>query len=472
MLERWGARYALVRLISDVVLTGLALFLASHTSRWLYSQTALGLQETTVFEAPTHIYMLVAFIWGAAFLLLSIYSPRTQRAVDEAQTVFVAVTIATLVLASALFFLTPQISRLQVLIFYALDLLLLIGSRGVLRVGLRLAGQPRYTQRKVLLVGTSDEAIETVQMVQSYRWAGLQAVGFLDNKVPPGETIQGLPVVGTVEEIDSWVECLGVDEVIVALPLDDYGQFFRLIGGLPAMRSRVRLVPDHFKTALFRSRVEDFAGVPMITVKQPVLDPFERQIKRAFDLALSAIFLALVSPLLLAIAAAIRIDSPGPILFKQRRVGENGELFGMYKFRSMVKDAERLQATVIQVRKDGKVVHKREDDPRVTRVGKLIRRMSLDELPQLFNVLKGEMSLVGPRPELPWLVEQYEPWQWQRFSVPQGITGWWQVNGRSDKPMHLHTEEDLFYIQNYSFLLDIQILWRTVGAVLKGGGAY
>jgi lipopolysaccharide/colanic/teichoic acid biosynthesis glycosyltransferase len=118
-------------------------------------------------------------------------------------------------------------------------------------------------------------------------------------------------------------------------------------------------------------------------------------------------------------------------------------------------------------------VHKHRDDPRVTRVGKFIRRASLDELPNIFNVLKAEMSLVGPRPELPWLVEEhYEPWQWQRFSVPQGITGWWQVNGRSDKPMHLHTEEDLFYIQHYSLLLDIQILWRTVGAVIKSEGAY
>jgi lipopolysaccharide/colanic/teichoic acid biosynthesis glycosyltransferase len=138
----------------------------------------------------------------------------------------------------------------------------------------------------------------------------------------------------------------------------------------------------------------------------------------------------------------------------------------------MVKDAEAQQAKALRIMDDGNVLHKHSEDPRVTRVGRFIRRTSLDEFPQLINVLKGEMSLVGPRPELPWLVEQYEPWQWQRFSVPQGITGWWQVNGRSDKPLHMHTEEDLFYIQNYSILLDVQILWRTIGAVLKGGGAY
>jgi lipopolysaccharide/colanic/teichoic acid biosynthesis glycosyltransferase len=153
-------------------------------------------------------------------------------------------------------------------------------------------------------------------------------------------------------------------------------------------------------------------------------------------------------------------------------VGEQGKLFPMCKFRSMVKNAEAHQAEAMQIMADGTLWHKRPDDPRVTQVGRFIRRTSLDELPQLINVLRGEMSLVGPRPELPWLVEQYEPWQWQRLSVPQGITGWWQVNGRSDKPMHMYTEDDLFYIQNYSLLLDVQILWRTIGAVLKGKGAY
>jgi lipopolysaccharide/colanic/teichoic acid biosynthesis glycosyltransferase len=135
-------------------------------------------------------------------------------------------------------------------------------------------------------------------------------------------------------------------------------------------------------------------------------------------------------------------------------------------------DADERRAEVVQETADGRVIHKTENDPRVTRVGHFIRATSLDELPQLLNVLKGEMSLVGPRPELPWLAEKYEPWQRKRFAVPQGITGWWQVNGRSDKLMHEHTEEDLFYIQNYSLLLDIRILYRTIGTVLKRSGAF
>jgi lipopolysaccharide/colanic/teichoic acid biosynthesis glycosyltransferase len=168
------------------------------------------------------------------------------------------------------------------------------------------------------------------------------------------------------------------------------------------------------------------------------------------------------APLLLLIAALVRLTSPGPALFRQERVGENGRLFTIYKFRSMVEDAgDRLPA-----------VHKDEADPRITLLGRFLRRTSLDELPQLVNVIKGDMSLVGPRPELPALVDRYEPWQRQRFAVPQGITGWWQVSGRSARPMHLHTADDVYYVKNYSLGLDLQILLRTISVVLRGRGAY
>jgi lipopolysaccharide/colanic/teichoic acid biosynthesis glycosyltransferase len=175
---------------------------------------------------------------------------------------------------------------------------------------------------------------------------------------------------------------------------------------------------------------------------------------------------------MLVTSVLIKLDSPGPALFRQERLGENGRHFFMYKFRSMVSNAEERFDEVIARDEHGQLIYKRADDPRVTRVGQLLRRTSLDELPQLLNVLKGEMSLVGPRPELPWVLEEYEPWQFQRFAVPQGMTGWWQVNGRSDKPMHLHTEEDLYYIKNYSLVLDVLILWKTIGVVLMREGAY
>jgi len=177
-------------------------------------------------------------------------------------------------------------------------------------------------------------------------------------------------------------------------------------------------------------------------------------------------------PLMAFTALMIFLEDGLPVLFRQQRVGENGRLFEMLKFRTMIKNAEQLQGQVEKRDVDGNLIHKSKDDPRVTRTGRLLRRLSLDELPQLFNVLAGTMSLVGPRPEMPYLVEKYQPWQRKRFAIPPGLTGWWQVSGRSDKPMHLHTEDDLYYIQNYSIWLDIQILVRTAWTVFFGKGAF
>ena len=168
----------------------------------------------------------------------------------------------------------------------------------------------------------------------------------------------------------------------------------------------------------------------------------------------------------------VYLEDGFPVIFRQKRVGKDGQLFEMFKIRTMVKNAEQLRGQVEKRDIDGNLIHKAKDDPRVTRVGRLLRRFSLDELPQLFNVLAGTMSLVGPRPEIPYLVEMYEPWQRQRFEVLPGITGWWQVNNRSDKPMHLHIEDDLYYIQNYSIWLDLKIILRTIWVVLIGKGAY
>jgi exopolysaccharide biosynthesis polyprenyl glycosylphosphotransferase len=467
--KRSKANFAFVRLVLDIALTELALYLSGFLPTLLSLWGLVADKRTTV---NATVYLLVAAIWGAAFLLQSVYAPRNLRAVDDAQIIFAAVTLATLTLAGVLFFLFPTVSRVQILAFYLLNLMFLIGSRLIVRLSLKLIDRPRYTPRRVLILGASETGRDVSRMIKGHTWAGLDLVGFLDEQAPVHSEIEGYPVLGRLEQVDHHVKALEINEVIVALPLHAYDYFFRLIERLQESPARIRIVPDHIKMALFRTAVEEFAGVPMITVQRAALTPFERQIKRLFDLVAGTIILIVISPVMAIIALAIRVDSPGPVIFKQKRVGEDGELFWMYKFRSMIQDAEQQEANAVHIREDGKILYKRPDDPRITRVGKFIRRTSLDELPQILNVLKGEMSFVGPRPELPWLVERYEPWQWQRFSVPQGITGWWQVNGRSDKPMHLYTEEDLFYIQNYSFLLDMQILWRTIGAVVKSKGAF
>jgi exopolysaccharide biosynthesis polyprenyl glycosylphosphotransferase len=209
-----------------------------------------------------------------------------------------------------------------------------------------------------------------------------------------------------------------------------------------------------------------------LDVRAAALTEYQLMVKRIFDLVATTLIMVFALPVMLVVALVIWLDDRGPILYHSRRVGENGKLFDMIKFRTMIPSAEKMQKMVEQYDEQGNLIHKTKDDPRITRIGRFLRRTSLDELPQFFNVLSGNMSLVGPRPELPYLVDKYEPWQRKRFAVPQGLTGWWQIHGRSDKPMHLHTEDDLYYIQNYSIWLDIQILLQTVWIIIRGKGAY
>lgn len=199
---------------------------------------------------------------------------------------------------------------------------------------------------------------------------------------------------------------------------------------------------------------------------------FISMFKRIFDLSFGFLALVLALPVLGLSALLVYLEDGSPVLFRQMRVGKDGRLFQMFKIRTMIKNAEELQFAAAKCDANGNLIHKTKDDPRVTRVGRVLRRFSLDELPQLFNVLAGTMSLVGPRPELPALVEKYEPWQRKRFEVIPGMTGWWQVHSRSEQPIYLHIDDDLYYIQNYSFWLDLQILIRTVWVVLSGKGSY
>lgn len=194
--------------------------------------------------------------------------------------------------------------------------------------------------------------------------------------------------------------------------------------------------------------------------------------KRLFDLLFGLLTLILVLPLLALSILLVYLEDGSPVIFRQMRVGRNGRLFEMFKIRTMVKNAEQLQDQMAACDPGGNPIHKVKDDPRVTRAGRVLRRFSLDELPQLFNVLGGTMSLVGPRPEVPSLAERYEPWQRKRLEVLPGMTGWWQINNRGEQPMYLHVEDDLYYIQNYSIWLDLQIIARTAWVVLIGKGSY
>jgi exopolysaccharide biosynthesis polyprenyl glycosylphosphotransferase len=358
-------------------------------------------------------------------------------------------------------------------LFVSLDLSFLVGWRVVARVIFRVGRMPA-AERRVLIIGTGEVGQRVGMMIREYESMGLNLSGYLDgNKVHNNEE-EGvmLHILGSVEDVREVVKAGDINDVVIALPQREYAQINELVLALHDLPVQVRVVPDYYSLALYRASVEDFGGLPMINLRDPALNDVQRLVKRLFDLAIaSALFLVALLPMAF-ITVLIKLDSEGPILFRQQRVGENGRLFGMYKFRSMITGAEEMIDTVIERTEDGRVLFKKANDPRVTRVGRLLRHTSFDELPQIFNVLKGEMSLVGPRPELPWLVGQYEPWQHKRLAVPQGMTGWWQINGRADKPLHLHTEDDLYYVQNYSLWMDIYILLKTPWVVVRGKGAY
>jgi exopolysaccharide biosynthesis polyprenyl glycosylphosphotransferase len=256
------------------------------------------------------------------------------------------------------------------------------------------------------------------------------------------------------------------------MPSQQHARIAQLSLQLQQYPVMVHMVPGVLDLAFARTSVQALGGIPLISLRESVLTEPQRILKRVFDVAASLLLLLVLSPLMILIAILIKLESPGPVFFFQERIGEHGRHFKMIKFRSMYQDADRRWKEVAQRDEAGNLIHKQRNDPRITAIGRKIRRTSLDELPQLFNVLRGEMSLVGPRPEMPYVAREYQPWQWQRFRVPPGMTGWWQINGRSEKPMHLNTEEDLYYIQNYSFWLDLSILLKTVFVVLRGQGAY
>ncbi|HEY1013515.1 MAG TPA: sugar transferase, partial [Herpetosiphonaceae bacterium] len=211
---------------------------------------------------------------------------------------------------------------------------------------------------------------------------------------------------------------------------------------------------------------------PLGGMRAHALSPAQRLSKRIFDLIVATLGLLILAPIFLVIGLLVRLDSPGPALFRQQRLGKHGVPFPMWKFRSMRAGAEQHWRDVAQRDERGRLIHKTPGDPRVTALGRLLRQTSIDELPQLINVVRGEMSLVGPRPEMPDMLPEYADWQLERFAVTPGMTGWWQINGRGDRLMHLHTGDDIYYIRHYSFWLDVKILWKTIGVVARREGAF
>ena len=470
MLRRFSLDFALFSMFLDgIIIAGI---LAGATFiRPFLSTLPFVADIPRPFQIPLPLYLLFPLLWIFILLLFSLYdSRRNLRIGDEISNLTIGTGLAIIAMAGTLYLSYRDVSRFLFLTFAISTYLLLLSWRLAYRMAVHRGFLPGSPPRRVLIAGAGTTGREIAHLIQNYRELGLDVSGFLDDDASKQRASQDIH--GPLEYARRIVKEKNIDDVVLALPASAYARVNDLVADLHDLPVKVWVIPDYFSLALHRASIDDFAGIPMLDLRAPALSEHQRLIKRVFDLAISSMSLVIALPFLALIAVIIRLDSPGPVLLRQKRVGENGRLFEMLKFRTMIANAEALSYLVEEVDEQGRLIHKHSDDPRVTRVGRVLRRLSLDEIPQLFNVLKGDMSLVGPRPELPYLVEMYEPWQRKRFAVPQGMTGWWQINGRSDRPMHLNTEDDLYYVQNYSILLDLRIMIKTLWVVFRGKGAY
>jgi exopolysaccharide biosynthesis polyprenyl glycosylphosphotransferase len=470
MVRRFSINYAIFSLFLDGLLVCIALAIAT----WLRPHLEFlpfAAYYPALIPTPWQVFLITAGEWTATLLLFSVYDGRRNlRSIDETIRLTLGSLFAAVVLAGTLYFSYREVSRLLFIAFVFMAYLLLLSWRMIARSLMRLFNRQGTGQRRVLIVGAGPVGRDLNKQIQAKASSALWVVGFLDDN--PTKRERETDILGPLADIQIIVQKQQIDDVIIALPQSAYQRLDQLVGELHRLPVKVWVIPDYFKLVLYKAGIEQFAGIPLLDLRAPALNDQQRMIKRIFDLALTLFCLPLALPLMGLVALGIRLENQGAVILRQPRMGENGRIFNMLKFRTMYRDSEPASQSPENEADQSRLIHKTANDPRVTPLGRILRRLSLDELPQLLNVLKGEMSLVGPRPELPFLVDRYELWQRQRFAVPQGITGWWQINGRSDRTMHLHTEDDLYYLQHFSLLLDIYILLKTVVVVIQGKGAF
>jgi len=412
MLRRFSVDFAIFSMCVDAVLVATALRLAILL-RPLIGNILPGIMHLSgPVEVSWYIYVIFSIVWVLIMLMLSLYDAQDNfRFIDELSNLCKASFLAFVSLAGLLFLTYRETSRALFLLFGLLAFVLLIA----VRVFYRLVLFPRAQQnsngkQNVLILGAGPVGRRLEKELGELAFPNFRVIGFLDDD--PAKQAQMDDVLGDLDAVCQVVEAHHIEHVVFALPLSAHERLTQVVAELQSLPVRIWVIPDYFAMALHHAAAEELFGIPLINLRAPAFSESQRFFKRAFDLTLTLFALPFALPLIAVIALAIKLDSPGPVFLRQQRIGENGKLFEMWKLRSMMVGAEKMEWVIEKVDESGRVVQdKRVHDPRVTRVGRFIRRTSLDELPQLFNVLRGEMSLVGPRPELPHLVAQYEPWQ-------------------------------------------------------------
>ncbi len=366
-----------------------------------------------------------------------------------------------------------KVSRLLSVLFLGFTALLLILKEQILYYAMHHIRGMGFNFRNVLIVGSGPRAMEVVSALNEHPEWGLRLVGFVDpDPKRVGKEYGGHVVVGSVDDLPQTLDDNVVDEVIIAMPRSWFPLVEKVLRTCETSGIRAHLRFDLFNSRIAKPVFHDLFGFHLLSFETTSMHDIQLLVKRWFDIIVSLILILLLSPFMAGVALLVKLTSPGPIFFKQERMGLNGRRFTMYKFRSMYIDAEKRLPGLKDRNEMSGPVFKITDDPRVTPVGRFIRKFSIDELPQLFNVLQGQMSLVGPRPPVYREVVEYQRWQRRRLSMRPGITCIWQVSGRNEIGFEEWMELDLQYIDNWSFCLDLKLLFKTIPAVLAGKGAH
>jgi len=431
-------------------------------------------------EAYLPLLPLALSCWGVALLMTGRYrSARTDRLPREALRIVRACLVALALFVLAIYILRldavllgdDQISRLWILLLAGTSVVLLLASRLAVRVTSHQVRARGYNYRTVLVVGTSASAQSIAASFEAHPYWGYKLLGFVSDGTTDDTAPAASRILGTFDDIPRLIEENVVDEVVFAIRRRQLDQMENLFLLLEEQGVHTQVALDIFPQTRARVGLTDLDGIPMISYSSVPMSQFQGMVKRLVDILIAACLLAVTAPLTAAAALAILFSSRGPVLFRQIRCGLSGREFTLLKFRTMVADAEARRSELLDRNEMDGPVFKVSDDPRVTLVGRFLRRFSLDELPQLWNVLRGDMSMVGPRPPIPAEVREYERWQRRRLSMRPGITCLWQVRGRNRITFERWMEMDLEYIDSWSPLLDAKILLRTIPVVLSGRGA-
>jgi exopolysaccharide biosynthesis polyprenyl glycosylphosphotransferase len=458
---------------SDVLLINLSMALA-HRLRY-----EVQLFRDISFYHPLSAYLPFGLLLTALMLLTfrmdRVYQRWPVRQwLDQVYRITNATAKSTVVMLAVTFVMQPRgYSRLLLVEAGLIAILLLAMSRAVQNAIIGRLHTQGIGVKRVIIVGAGEIGRTVMRTVVARPELGYHIIGFVDDNPEKGKNDIGrFKGMGATSNLPQLISEKEVDEVIVTLPWMYHRKIMNIVHTCERQNVEAYIVPDLFQMSLSRVDVDDLGGVPLVGVREVGFGRKTRLLKRAIDIIGSIAGLTLGAPVLGLIALAIRLDSPGPIFFRQTRVGANGDIFRIYKFRSMYEGADKMMDELQEMNEADGPIFKIKDDPRVTRVGKILRRTSLDELPQLLNVVRGEMSLVGPRPPLPAEVSRYMEWHKKRLEVRPGMTGLWQVSGRSLLNFDDMVLLDIYYIENWSLWLDIKILLRTIPEVLFGNGAY